>query len=835
MDINMKINQKLRDVKVSQRDLFTSSAFRNYLRDLLSYPCRSIHRRLPPIRIGWDKSEGASVAYTDNKEIYINAASEIMEWAGSKIRKTRIIIGLLVHEYGHIRFTDFASAIRTQKSLQQSVWYPPIPDTASGDVKANEKEVMDYIRSHPKKISLLVKMWHTLHNICEDGYIEECLYYAVSGVLIDSLNYLRRLQWRDAKPLGQMLAREGYDEKDASQVFSVYCSLLLIFMKYGIIKCDSKNQTEMDCAPMTWLDKTMPYAERLFQEPDGRTRCSLVNQMFLTLWPLIHDVAESSISSEEFEEMLQNALGDMTSQDGASDCQSSGSSQGVEGQPSPLTKREKEKESSPASKTQQKTARIVKKMAAKKAKDDGQKGGAKAAGEKEDAAAADDNGQQHGDASDASDKMNPEPGDGKDTDGKGSQSGDGEDADAKGTQSANGDDADGKGSQSGNGEDADGAGSSAAGKDGGEGSNPILSTYDGIPSGQESSSSQEVVHQDLEDSELTPGQEGDDETVEIDEEYDETALAAALRVLEKEVSTQKAVDALNDELNTDLQHELDTTDFGEVHRNMKATIRRVSSVSQNTRDIYAQETKEVQNLAHIMARKVSPYLKKKDDMATMPLTGFFSGQRFDATRLALNDFRNFRMNNTPLPDTRVAVSVVIDESGSMSGSRIQMAQNAALALYLFCEECKIRCSIIGHTAETYERGDMHINVYADFNTPDRDDKYRLMNIKSRNCNRDGAALMFAGTHLLKAEEPVKIMFVISDGRPNADGYSGEPAEKDLSEITAGLRRNGVVVFALAIGDDKDVISRIYGNGFIDISNLDTLPDQLVQLVKRYIR
>lgn len=141
----------------------------------------------------------------------------------------------------------------------------------------------------------------------------------------------------------------------------------------------------------------------------------------------------------------------------------------------------------------------------------------------------------------------------------------------------------------------------------------------------------------------------------------------------------------------------------------------------------------------------------------------------------------------------------------------------------------------GHTAETRGRGSVDLNVYADFDTPDRDDKYRLLNIQARNCNRDGAALMFAGNHLLKAEEPIKILFVISDGTPNAYGYHDRPAEMDLTEIAAGLRRQGVVLFTLAIGDDRDSIHRIYGDSFIDISDINTLPDQLVQLVKRYIR
>ena len=50
MDVDKRINAKLRDVNVTPKDVFTSSTFVSYLRTLLSYPCRSIRRKLPSIR-----------------------------------------------------------------------------------------------------------------------------------------------------------------------------------------------------------------------------------------------------------------------------------------------------------------------------------------------------------------------------------------------------------------------------------------------------------------------------------------------------------------------------------------------------------------------------------------------------------------------------------------------------------------------------------------------------------------------------------------------------------------------------------------------------------------
>ena len=46
------------------------------------------------------------------------------------------------------------------------------------------------------------------------------------------------------------------------------------------------------------------------------------------------------------------------------------------------------------------------------------------------------------------------------------------------------------------------------------------------------------------------------------------------------------------------------------------------------------------------------------------------------------------------------------------------------------------------------------------------------------------------------------------------------------------RRKGVKSFAAAIGDDRDRIERIYGSGFLDITDLNQLPIMLTNLISR---
>ena len=72
-------------------------------------------------------------------------------------------------------------------------------------------------------------------------------------------------------------------------------------------------------------------------------------------------------------------------------------------------------------------------------------------------------------------------------------------------------------------------------------------------------------------------------------------------------------------------------------------------------------------------------------------------------------------------------------------------------------------------------------------------------------------------------------------QPADTGYRGTEAEADLRGIKKEYARQNIVLFAAAIGEDKDAIQRIYQEGFLDITRLDDLPKNLTLLVKQYLK
>ena len=144
--------------------------------------------------------------------------------------------------------------------------------------------------------------------------------------------------------------------------------------------------------------------------------------------------------------------------------------------------------------------------------------------------------------------------------------------------------------------------------------------------------------------------------------------------------------------------------------------------------------------------------------------------------------------------------------------------------------------VYGHsTGYCNDHNSVELYSYAEFDSIDRNDRYRMMDISARDSNRDGAALRFVAEQLSRRPESVKLLILVSDGQPADTGYYGTAAEEDLRGIKQEYQRKHILFMAAAIGDDKPSIERIYGDSFLDITDLSQLPVKLTQVVKRHIR
>ena len=313
------------------------------------------------------------------------------------------------------------------------------------------------------------------------------------------------------------------------------------------------------------------------------------------------------------------------------------------------------------------------------------------------------------------------------------------------------------------------------------------------------------------------------------EQYDKAA-ADIDRMLDK-MAEHSACEQLENERLSELNEMANSISYGDIHQGVNIKINRISSVDADLMEQYDAVAPRLVTISKQLQRSIQKELKEHRQGGKQ--TGLVMGRRLDTHALCRNDGKAFYKNNLPNEIPELAVGLLVDESGSMcSGDRCTYARAAAIILNDFCDSLEIPIMIYGHSTDGCG---VALYSYAEFDGFDSDDRYRLMDISARSGNRDGAALRYVAERLSKRPEAVKLLVLVSDGQPADTGYSGTAAEEDLRGIKQEYQRKGIVFVAAAIGDDKPSIQRIYGDSFMDITDLEQLPGKLTAVVKKHIR
>lgn len=325
---------------------------------------------------------------------------------------------------------------------------------------------------------------------------------------------------------------------------------------------------------------------------------------------------------------------------------------------------------------------------------------------------------------------------------------------------------------------------------------------------------------------------GTQRDLEYDEEPYEHAAEDIERILES-LAKEQACEELEWERLQELNDMARNISYGNVHKGVHFFVNRQTTIKESHVEQYERISKALITISKQLQRSILQRLQ--ESRKTEKLSGLISGRRFDSHSIFRQDGKMFYKNRLP-NETELAVGLVIDESGSMSSQdRSTYARATAIILEDFCRCLGIPVMIYGHSTSYRDGNSVELYSYVEFDNFDDNDKYRLMNVSSRGGNRDGAALRFVAERLIQRPEPQKLLMIISDGQPADSGYSGTAAEEDLRGIKREYQRQGVIFVAAAIGDDKQNIERIYGDSFLDITDLTKLPVKLTNVVKRHLR
>ena len=299
----------------------------------------------------------------------------------------------------------------------------------------------------------------------------------------------------------------------------------------------------------------------------------------------------------------------------------------------------------------------------------------------------------------------------------------------------------------------------------------------------------------------------------IDEMLPEILAEETTRYLKDVENVEEVISSLNNDSLKSIR------ESNEYHKDAEARIH----VPQANAEAYEHIFSGLKSVSKALERKLLPLLRQREDVIQR---GMYGGTRLDVRAIPRGDGKIFGRKR--IADTAdLAVGILLDESGSMHGDKIMQTRNMAIIMEDFCRKAGIPLTIIGHT----EARQTELFEYITFDK--RNDKTRLASIQARSCNRDGYALRYVAELMRDRPEEDKLLFIISDGQPNGNGgYCGETAYKDLREVKRDCARWGISLFAGAIDEDKEIIEQIYGDGYLNITNLGKLPDMLSRLIMK---
>lgn len=187
---------------------------------------------------------------------------------------------------------------------------------------------------------------------------------------------------------------------------------------------------------------------------------------------------------------------------------------------------------------------------------------------------------------------------------------------------------------------------------------------------------------------------------------------------------------------------------------------------------------------------------------------------------------------------KTTVCILVDESGSMScDDKCSYARRAAI---LINEALKglpgLDLYIYGHTADENWEGSTELLVYKEGNLGNENS---LVDIQGRHENRDGVAIKEAAARVRKFTDSHCLMFVLSDGIPEAFCYGGSDAIEDVRNKVEEIRKDNFDIIQITIdGSDTDIedSKEMFGEKYVvDLrDDLSHLPLELSKIIKKCV-
>ncbi len=187
-------------------------------------------------------------------------------------------------------------------------------------------------------------------------------------------------------------------------------------------------------------------------------------------------------------------------------------------------------------------------------------------------------------------------------------------------------------------------------------------------------------------------------------------------------------------------------------------------------------------------------------------------------------------------DKPLDVCLLVDESGSMGSYTMANARNGAIAIKeALSGNDKINLWVYGHSADESKRG---VTEMIEYFSPTMQDRPMAMGgMKARYENRDGNAII-ASAQRIKGEsdnQSHKLMIVLSDGSPSADGYRGGQAINHTKRAVKYAETQGWSIIQVGFSGARDWNMKEMFDNWVFVEDDNMLGDTVSKIIRKVIK
>ncbi|MHA1610439.1 MAG: cobaltochelatase CobT-related protein [Promethearchaeota archaeon] len=253
----------------------------------------------------------------------------------------------------------------------------------------------------------------------------------------------------------------------------------------------------------------------------------------------------------------------------------------------------------------------------------------------------------------------------------------------------------------------------------------------------------------------------------------------------------------------------------------------------NPRELWDSIVRKNHKIIQDLRRSFQP-IRKSIDIERGKKRGLISNR--DLVQVRTSHGLNKRIFKAKSEKSGARLLMIVDESGSMGGRRINIAKEAVVIMAESLKDTRIEYAIVGFSAKARKKI-LCEKIYKSFSHPLDPLKIGSVGLSGQFYeNRDGTSIKnICLNHFKNNSFFTPIAIILSDGQPYHGGtsYVGAKAVEDTRRSIMEIKQMGIQLFAISIDPHAGrYINKIYHQSdYFLVHNLPELPKILMGLVK----